>query len=286
MLSHVLYMHNSRARGPDRGRQPLPNMLELRFAPMLLCALLAASAAGVEAQVVAGFRSPVQTADLLYFSGHPRQAFDLLDEHLERRPEDYEALWRAARSAVMLGIAAEGSRAQNAWLDPGIELAERAVALRPDGLDGLYWRGAAVGRRAMNAAPGYAAELAQKVYEDANRILELDGTHAGAHNLLGKLNYEVMSISRVERAIGRLFMGNDILREASWESAELHLMAAVASEPELIRFQFDLAQLHRKRGREEEARKALLEVISLPSVHPTDLEVQAQAREILEDLQD
>ena len=233
---------------------------------------------------MAGFRGPVQSADLLYFSGQPEEAFGLLEAHLEEWPDDYEALWRTARAAVMLGIAADGSRAQNAWLDPAILFAERAVAARPDGLDGLYWRGAAVGRRAMNAAPSYAARLAQKVYDDAQTILASDSTHAGAHNLLGKLNYEVMTISRIERAIGRIFMGNTVLREASWEDAEHHLLAAVRSDPSLVRFHFDVAQLYRRRGREEEARRTLHTVLSLPSVHPTDADVQADARDILEEL--
>jgi len=260
---------------------PMPRMR----LPLLLCAVLAVLPQGLGAQLVAGFRGPVRSADLLYYSGRPQDAFALLEDHLEEWPDDYEALWRAARSAVMLAIAAEGSRAQNAWLDPGIELAERAVATRPDGIDGLYWRGAAVGRRAMNAAPRYAARLAQKVYDDAQAILAADPAHAGAHNLLGKLNYEVMTVSRIERAIGRLFMGNTVLREATWEDAEYHLLAAVRADPRLVRFQFDVAQLYRRRGREEDARRTLLTVLSLPSVHPTDLAVQADARSILAELE-
>ena len=118
--------------------------------------------------------SPVNRADALYFSGDPRASFALLDEYLKVSPDEYEVLWRAARAAVILGVSAEGSRPQNRWLDPAMDLANRAVALEPDGVDGLYWRGAAHGRRAMNASPGYATELAQRVFDDAHAILAQD----------------------------------------------------------------------------------------------------------------
>ncbi len=228
--------------------------------------------------------SPVNRADALYFSGDPRASFALLDEYLKVSPDEYEVLWRAARAAVILGVSVEGSREQNGWLDPAMELSDRAVALEPEGIDGLYWRGAAHGRRAMNASPGYATELAQRVYDDANAILAQDSLHGGAHNLLGKLSYEVMSLSRFERAMGRIFMGNEALSSASWENAEYHLEAAAEAWPDLVLFQFDLAQLYLKRDRDEDARAVFRRVLELPAVHPPDFEFHAQAREALSEL--
>lgn len=228
--------------------------------------------------------SPVNRADALYFDGDPLASFVLLDEYLKIEPNDYGVLWRAARAAVLLGVSAEGSRAQNRWLDPAMELGDRAVAVRPDGTDGLYWRGAAHGRRAMNASPGYATELAQQIYDDAHAILEVDSLHGGAHNLLGKLSYEVMSLSGFERAMGRLFMGNEALSQASWALAEKHLETAAEVWPDLVLFQFDLAQLYRKRGQEDAAVEVYRRVLELPAVHPTDLDLQSQAREALEEL--
>ena len=240
---------------------------------------------GIDLRVPVGVVSPVEQADGFYFEGQALSSFELLDAHLAVVPDDYEVLWRAARAAVILGVAAEGSRPQNAWLDPAMELAHRAVAVRPDGIDGLYWRGAAHGRRAMNASPGYASELAQQVWDDAKAILQQDSLHGGAHNLLGKLNYEVMSLSRFERTMGRIFMGNEALSGASWKLAEIHLAEAAEAWPDLVLFQFDLAQLHRKRGRKEEALEAYRRVLELPAVHPPDIDLQEQAREHVQELE-
>lgn len=239
---------------------------------------------GIDLRVPVGVVSPVDEADALYFDGKPAASFQLLEAHLEVVPDDYEVLWRAARAAVILGVAEEGSRPQNRWLDPAMDFGDRAVDIRPDGVDALYWRGAAYGRRAMNASPGYATELAQRAYDDAHAILAQDSLHGGAHNLLGKLSYEVMSLSRFERAVGRLFMGNEALSNASWERAEEHLEAAAEAWPDFVLFHFDLAQLYRKRDREEEAKTAYRRVLELPVVHPPDRDLQEQARESLEEL--
>ena len=133
----------------------------------------------------------------------------------------------------------------------------------------------------MNAGPGYAVELAQEVYDDAHAILAQDSLHGGAHNMLGKLNYEVMSMSRVKRLVARTFMDKPSLDDTSWEQAEYHLATAAEVWPEFVLFHFDLAQLYRKRGRRDEAIEEYIQAISLPSVHPTDHKLQLQAREQL-----
>ena len=133
------------------------------------------------------FRGPVSESDMLYMSGDPKLALEILEAHLETNPDDFEALWRAARASVVIGIDVEGSRQQNRWLDPAIDWSDRAVALRPDDVDGRYWRGVATGRRAMNANPSYGAELVLIVYDDAHAILAIDSLHGGGVRLGGRV---------------------------------------------------------------------------------------------------
>ena len=284
--SHPIVFFSASAAPALLTHRPSSSKFRMRSSvPFLACALFAVLAPGAVAQPISGFGGLTGDADFLYFAGRPDEAYHLLQKHLETGPHDYDVLWRAARAAVVQGVAVEGVEPQNEWLDPAIVLGDRAVAERPDGIDGIYWRGAAAGRRALNAGPGYAAELAQRVYDDANAILAVDPAHGGAHNLLGKLNYEVMSLSAVERFVGRVFIRKQALRDSSWEAAEVHLRAAAESWPDFILFQFDLAQLYRKRGRDDEARAALRHVTEMTPVHPLDASFQDDARRFLEELE-
>ena len=126
----------------------------------------------------------LESADALYFAGDPEGAFELLREHLDENPHDYDALWRIVRSTVVLGAAGDRWQEQNPWWDAGMMYGDTAVAVRPDGIDGRYWRAAAYGRRALNAVAEYGAELAEVAYGDAHAILEVDPGHGGAHNVL------------------------------------------------------------------------------------------------------
>lgn len=254
-----------------------------RSAP-LAAAIAGLWAAPLTAQAVLERVGATVQADLLYFADRPEAAYELLVEHLETMPVDFDALWRVARAGVVVGIGFENNRDQNRYLDPALHYAERAVRLRPHDVDALYWRGVAAGRRAMNAKPGRAAQLAQVAYDDAHAILRQDSTHAGAHNMLGKLNYEVMALSRVERLVARTFLGNAALDEASWRKAEVHLAKAVEAAPDYVLFQFDLGALYEKRGRDREAEVHLRRALSLPAAQPIDAGIQARAVALLEEM--
>jgi len=234
----------------------------------------------VDAQLSA-FGGPIQRSDMAYLAGDPVLSYEILEAHVDAESVDYEAIWRAARAAVVIGIEQDGSTDQNHWLDPAIRLSERAVTIRPDGIDGIYWRGVAAGRRAMNASPSYAVGLAEAVYMDAHAILAADSLHGGAHNMLGKLNYEIMTLSWFERTVAKTFMGNEALDDTSWENAEYHLQRAVEAWPDFILFHFDMGQLHRKRDRQELSIESFRQALSLRAVHPIDMRLQEQAREVL-----
>ena len=247
----------------------------------LAWAWLARSAAAALAQPAS---DAVSEADRLYFEGNVEEAFALLQGHLATDSTDYEALWRAARAGVVAGVLRQGITSQNERLDPAIVLGDRAVAVRPDGIDGLYWRGAAEGRRALNAGSNYASRLVQRVYDDAHAILALDPDHGGAYNLLGRVNYEIMDLPRIARFFARRLVGTKAIQDSNWEDAEKYLTRAAELWPDNVLFQLDVGDLYQRRGRDDEARVQLQKVLEMPSLHPADDYFKDSARSFLEEL--
>ena len=136
----------------------------------------------------------------------------------------------------------------------------------------------------MNAGHNYAADLAQRAYDDAHAILAVDSLHAGAHNLLGRINYEVMDLPRIARFIARRVLGHPALHDSSWEGAEHHLGRAAELSPDNVLYQLDLGDVYQRRDRDAEAREVLGRVLAMPSVNPADDFFKESARRFLEEL--
>jgi tetratricopeptide (TPR) repeat protein len=240
---------------------------------------LVAQGAGEHAN---GDRSPVEHADSAYAAADAQRAFDLLGAYLDHDPEDYEARWKAARAAASIGLLQATEDEQNRWYRIGMREGAEAVRLRPDGIDGLYWLTANQGRLAIQLSPRASADAALEVYERARRILELDSLHAGAHNALGKIGFEVMRLSAVERFLARTLVGNEPIRRASWEDTEMHQKRALELDPENPLFHMDLGRTYLQTGRYELAEQELAAAIALPDRHPGDALYKREAREALE----
>ena len=249
----------------------------LSIIPLLFTLVAPASGQSLE-----GLGGPVAEADLLYTAGEPLLAYERLLELLGDDPTNYDVLWRVARAGVAVGVGREGTRAQNPYLDTALHFGRIAVEQRPDGVLGIYWRAAAAGRRALNAGPRYSLELAQLVYDDAHTLLQMDSLHAGAHNMLGKLNFEVMILSRVQRFIARVWYGSDTVGQMSWANAEAHLTRATELEPDNVLYLYDLGHFYHRRGRHEEAAAALSRALELPASQPVDPMLQEWASALLE----
>lgn len=228
--------------------------------------------------------SALERADSLFAAGAVLESLDLVEARLGAAPSDFEARWRAARGALVLGILASGTEVENAWFRRAVAHAERAVDLRPRNTRGLYLAASSKGRLALQTGARETADLAQEVWELAHRVLKLEPDHAGAHNVLGKLHQEVMSLSVFRRFLARTFLGGEALDQASWEAALGHHERAVELEPTSILYRVDLAETLVRRDREAEALEHLRLAAGLPLATPADRDFRAVARSRLREL--
>ena len=240
-------------------------------ASVLLTALCPSSAAAQSLALEgASPAALLASAEALYEAGDASAAFAVIERQLRDAPDDYEARWKAARAAVSIGLLRPTEDEQNAWYRVGIEHGEAALRIRPDGVDALYWLCASQGRLAIQLSPRASAAAALEVYERAHRLLALDSLHAGAHNALGKIGFEVMKLSRLERLLARALVGNEALERASWEETETHQRLAVELDPEAPLYRLDLGRTYLHTGRYELAERELELALALPARHPGD----------------
>jgi len=226
----------------------------------------------------------VEQADSLFLAGHPRAALEVVEGMLAEDPRDYEALWRAASFAVALGVISEEDRnggSPGDWYAKAEGFASRGMELHPERVEARYWEVATLGRRALSAGPAEASELADRIRSGALAILDREPNHPGAHNALGRLYYEIMSLPGMSRFLGRTFAGGAALGEASWPLAEDHLRRAVELAPEMPLYRLDLARFLVRRGDRAVAREELRRVVVEARDRPSDQAFAAEARKLL-----
>lgn len=219
-------------------------------------------------------------ADSLYFAGDPQASLELLTTGGTWQGDPAPRRWRSMRALVALGMEPGTTGEQNRWLDQGVALAQEVKEQGPPTLDELFWGAAVQGRRALNAGPHYAGELGVRARDDARLVLAADSLHGGAHNVLGRIGLEVMSLSRIERILARA-TGVTFPGDIDWEEAEHHLRRATELWPHMVLYHLDLAKLLIKRNRPDQARRALEQALATPPLHPPDPPLKEEASTLL-----
>lgn len=229
----------------------------------------------------------VERADRLYFRGRADSTVALLSGAADGASPAYPVLWRAARASVARALELGGGRERTDVLQRGMGWGRRAVEARSDAVEGHYWLAAAAGLLAIRAPEGSeVVDLGRVARTHALRTLELDPDHAGAHNVLGRLQFEVVTLPRWKRWVARLLGAGDVVADASWEAAERYMRDAVRLAPEMLYYRLDLARLLAAMDRPEAAAAAAREVLERPVVHPPDPVLKERARSLLRRLEE
>ena len=143
-------------------------------------------------------------ADLLYAKGTMdslRQSVALYKQAAQHQPDSYEAFWKAARSCrvivrkAVIDELADLEQIGAAFGKQGMELAEKAIALEPEKVEGHYYYAVNVGGYAKGASIWSIIRegLKDKAQKHLNKAYEIDRKYNGFVLLMHMgLYYEVL----------------------------------------------------------------------------------------------
>lgn len=175
----------------------------------------------------------------------------LVQTALQRAPQNYGVLWRAARFYFWLSDDPGQSNDQRSkYGKEGWDLAERAVAVNPNDVAGHYWAAVCMGNYALGL--GVVKALAKG----------MEGKFREQLGRAEKLNYSYQH-GAVEIAWGRFF------DKLPWpkrdrKKAEEHLRRAIQINPYSLRARVYLAASYLDDDRAPEAKRLLDEVAGAP----------------------
>ncbi|HVF40258.1 MAG TPA: hypothetical protein VM939_10185 [Gemmatimonadaceae bacterium] len=192
--------------------------------------------------------------------------------------DNYEALWKASRSAMDIGSYASDAAKRSALFASAENYARKAVALNHPDAEGHFALARAVGKAALTQSPRGRVKYGAEVQKYALECLRRDSRHAGCMHVMGMWNAEVMRLNSFTRAIARNFLGGRVFGSASWKEAVRYMDEAIAIEPDRIVHRVDAGEIYIDVGDRVKAKAAFEAALRLPSTDVNDKYYKEQAR--------
>lgn len=242
---------------------------------------LAIPASRVRAQSAADW---ISKGDAAYAARNPSDAIAAYGRAIAIDPNNYEALWRDARSQVDLAVFDPDVDKRTPLYKSAQEHAARAVEVNPSGANGHFVLSEALGRMALTLGARDRVKYAGKVRDEALACLKIDPAHAGCLHVMGVWNAEIMRLNGLTRMVARNFLGGGVFNEASWANARRYMEEAVKNEPRRIVHRMDLAKVYRDMGLKSAARTEFAAVVSGEVLDYNDPQIKVEAEAALNKL--
>jgi len=234
--------------------------------------LLAASVAG--AQTAADH---IALGDKEYVAMNAPAALQHYEAAIKEDPKNYEALWKASRSAVDLGSFERNDEKRGLYFRNAELYARRAVEANPGDAEGHFHLARSLGKNALTQGPKARIKYAGDVRTHALECLKINPKHPGCLHVMGMWNAEVMRLNGFTRMLAKNFLGGKVFGSANWAEAKRYMEESVANEPDRIVHRVDLGGVYRDTGDKAKARAEWQAAMKLPNRDYNDRYYKAEA---------
>ena len=229
---------------------------------------------------VAAAQTPAEhiaLGDKEYVAMNAPAALAHYEEAVKLDPKNYEALWKASRSAVDLGSFERNDEKRETEFKNGELYARRAVEANPGDAEGHFNLARALGKNALTQGPRARIKYATDVRTHALECLKINPKHAGCLHVMGMWNAEVMRLNGFTRMLAKNLLGGKVFDSANWAEARRYMEESVANEPNRIIHHVDLGGVYRDTGDKAKARAEWQAAMKLPNADYNDRQYKAQA---------
>ena len=260
----------------------------MRAVPALLLACVTVPGR-TGAQAPPSVAEEIRRGDSAHTALAPAEALRHYRAALERDSLNYEALWKAGRELVDIAkqITAKDDAAKHLRDSLYLEaraFGETAERVNPNGADGHFTVGQALGRLSRTKGGKERVRFARLIYDEGMRAIALDSTHDGAYHLIGAWHAEVKRLSGFEKFFAKTLFGGGFLDKGNWDDAQKYLAKAVALKPQNIFHRLELGEVYVDLGKYSKAREQLTAIDSLPVADVLDPAYKQEAKQILDDI--
>jgi Tfp pilus assembly protein PilF len=223
----------------------------------------------------------IKAGDEAYARFDDQQALEHYQEALKLEPQNYEALWKAARADVDIGDVIMGTdkdakqRRMKLYTD-GTNYALKAVAVNPNDTWGHFQIAAALGKKLLMLGKKEQIDGSKQIKAEIDKAIALDPNNDLAYHALGRWHRRMAEIGGMSRFFGGMIYGS--IPKGSFEESEKNLKKAVDLKPDYVNHHLELGLTYVSLKKYDLATQEFQKAIDLPKTTSKDDVLKAQAQ--------
>jgi len=227
-----------------------------------------------------GFGDLISQADVKHEVDDFAGTFELLKKAEQLEPENYEVVWRLARSHFDFFDNSEDENviSENAY--SGLDYAKKALEMDENRAESHKWYGILVGQVGILEGTKQKILNSYEVKEHTLKAIELDPEDDGNFHVMGRWHHTLADLSWFERKIAGLIYAKP--PKASFEEAVEFFKKAIDMEPGEVRHHLWLGKSYEGLGEKEAAKNAYTAALAITAENDSDRILQKEAQELFD----
>lgn len=228
----------------------------------------------------------IQKGDIFFSQFDNKSALEKYSEAYKISPDNYEVLFRLARTYNDLGEEYYEYRMRDssaAMIRKALVISEKMKTEFPDSAASYAYLAMSYGNQAMYEGGKGKIKLARKIEENAKKSLKLNPGQYLSYVILGIYYRQIADLSWFERMFANTFFGD--VPEGSFEQSIQMFKKALDIKPNTIVASFQLSLTYKAMGDKEKEKNLLREVLKYPEKNFRDKFALRKAKKRLKELE-
>jgi len=211
-------------------------------------------------------------------------ALDKYKQVLTADSNNVKALIRSSELSSAIGARQRDKNAKTAYYNTALNYADKAISKDSNSADAYYVRAVAAAKltEVETENKKLVADVRDiKIYADKALLINPD--NGKANYVLGKWNYEMVTMPWAKKAAVKVLFGG--MPEATIESTYKYMEKCKTLEPYFVLNYFDLAKAYKYDHKPAKAIEVLNQMVKLPTRTADDAALKSEGKKMLSEMQ-
>ena len=223
----------------------------------------------------------LKEAERLEAIPNEKEALKYFKEALKIQPLNLHALTKCSELCSRIGAREKVQQTRDSYFQAALIYAKTATKYHPNSDEALVVMGIAMGRMALTKSGKEKIATVKEIKHYAEMALKINPDNFKAWHIIGKWNYEVSSLTVLEKAATKVFYGG--LPDASLKKSIEAYEKAKSLSPSFTLNYLELAKAYKKNNQKKNAIPLLRYALTIPNRTEDDERIKKEAAELLKE---